>query len=248
MTIADTLVIAHRGTSSEAPENTLAAFRLALAQGCDAIELDIHLSADGRVIVCHDATIDRTTNGSGAIAEMTAAQLQQYDAGSWFGESFASERLPLLDEVLDLVPASVGINIEIKSYKHPEAERTLVALLEARNRLDSVFFSSFGHECLLRLKRWSPASKIGLLYEKDEKDYPGYFKRNQTDGYSLHPSHEIVDASYVEAAKRQGLKVYPWTIDDPQRMRELIRAGVSGIITNRPKLLRELLKEQSAQH
>lgn len=236
------LIIAHRGTSSEAPENTLAAFRLALEQGCNAIELDIHLSADRRVIVCHDATIDRTTNGSGAIAEMTAEELQRYDAGSWYGKSFAGERLPLLDEVLDLVPASVGINIEIKSDKHPDVVETLLALLHARNRLDSVFFSSFGHDCLLRLKRKSPASRIGLLYEEDA-DYPSFFERQQTEGYALHPYHKCVNEAYVAEAKKHGLQIYPWTVDDPDRMKELIRAGVSGIITNRPKLLRELLAQ-----
>ncbi len=243
MSIAQPLVIAHRGSSKEAPENTIAAFRLALEQGCDAIELDIHLSADRRVIVCHDATIDRTTNGTGAILDMTAAQLQQYDAGSWFGESFAGERLPLLDEVLDLVPASIGINIEIKCHQHPAVIETVLALLSSRNRLDSVFFSSFGHDCMVRLKQADPLARVGLLYDADEAECLSYFKRQQIDGYSLHPHHACVDGAYIEAAKAQGLQIYPWTVDDPERMRELIRLGASGVITNRPKLMRELLAE-----
>ena len=243
MSVNRMLVIAHRGASSEAPENTLAAFRLALAQGCDAIELDIHLSRDCRVVVCHDAAIDRTTNGSGAIADMTAEEIQSYDAGSWYGEGFAKERLPLLDEVLDLVPAAVEINIEIKSHEHPEVIPTLLALLESRHRLDSVFFSSFGHDCLLRLKRESSSARIGLLYNTDEVDYPSFFARNHTEGYSLHPHHACVDKVYVEAAGQQGLKVYPWTVDAPERMQELVAAGVSGIITDCPKRLRELLEQ-----
>lgn len=234
------LVIAHRGASSEAPENTLAAFRLALAQGCDAIELDIHLSADRRVVVCHDATIDRTTNGSGTIADMTAEELQQYDAGSWYGESFKEERLPLLDEVLDLVPASVEINIEIKSHEHPDVVETVLALLESRHRLNSVFFSSFGHDCMLRLKRASPAARIGLLYDNDD-DYPTFFERNQIEGFSLHPYHRCFDSTSVEAARKHGLQIYPWTVNDSECMKEMIRAGASGIITNYPKLLRDLL-------
>jgi len=238
------LVIAHRGSSKEAPENTIAAFRLALEQGCDGIELDIHLSADRRVIVCHDATIDRTTNGTGAILDMTAAQLQQYDAGSWFGESFAGERLPLLDEVLDLVSASIGINIEIKCYQHPDVIGTVLELLQSRNRLDSVFFSSFSHDCMVNLKQAAPSARVGLLYDKDAAaDCLSYFNRQQVDGYSLHPHQACVDGAYIEAAKRQGLQIYPWTVDDPERLQELIRSGASGIITNRPQLMRELLAE-----
>lgn len=237
------LVIAHRGSSKEAPENTMAAFRLALEQGCDAIEIDIHLSADRRIIVCHDATIDRTTNGTGAIKEMTAAQLRQYDAGSWFGESFAGERLPLLDEMLDLVPASIGINIEIKSYQNPDVIGTVLELLESRNRLDSVFFSCFGHDCMVRLKQAAPKARVGLLYDTDAAECLTYFKLQQVEGYSLHPHHACVDGSYIESAKAQGLQIYPWTVDEPERLRELIRAGASGIITNRPQLMRELLAD-----
>lgn len=243
MPTAQPLVIAHRGSSKEAPENTMAAFRLALEQGCDAIELDIHLSADRRVVVCHDATIDRTTNGTGAILEMTAAQLRQYDAGSWFGESFAGERLPLLDEVLELVPASIGINIEIKSHQHPDVVETVLELLDSRNRLDSVFFSSFGHDCMVRLKRAAPSARVGLLYDANAAECLSYFKRQQIEGYSLHPYHACVDGAYIEAAKAQGLQIYPWTVDEPERLKQWIRAGASGIITNRPQLMRELLAD-----
>lgn len=246
MLTAKPLIIAHRGSSKEAPENTMAAFRLALEQGCDAIELDIHLSADRRVIVCHDATIDRTTDGTGAIVEMTAAQLQQYDAGSWFGATFAGERLPLLEEVLDLVPASIGINIEIKSHQHPEVIGTVLALLESRNRLGSVFFSSFGHDCMVRLKQAAPSARVGLLYDSEAAECLSYFDRQQVEGYSLHPHKAYVDGSYIDAVKQQGLQIYPWTVDDPERMRELLRAGASGIITNRPKLMRELLADSLA--
>lgn len=235
------LVIAHRGASAEAPENTLAAFRLALEQGCDAIELDIHLSKDCRIIVCHDATIDRTTNGTGAIVGMTAEELMQYDAGSWFDGRFAGERLPLLDEVLDLVPAAVELNIEIKCTDHPDVIEAVLALLESRKRLGSVFFSCFSHDCMIRLKRAAPTARIGLLYEEDADNALTLFRRERIEGYSLHPRDIVANESHIQAAREQGLRVFPWTIDDRERMQRFIDAGVSGIITNRPHTLRQIV-------
>lgn len=238
-----TQIVAHRGASAEAPENTLAAFRLALEQGCDAIELDVHLSADEAIIVCHDETLERTTTGSGAIAEMTVAELKKHDAGLWFGAAFAGERLPLLDEVLDLVPPEIEINIEIKSAENPLINRRLVELLDRRNRMGSVFFSSFGHACMADLKKLAPEARVGLLYDEGPIDYEAFFKENGISGYSLHPYHLFANEEYVETAVRQGYRVYPWTVDDPERMKALIERGVTGIITNRPKLLRELMQE-----
>jgi glycerophosphoryl diester phosphodiesterase len=236
------LVTAHRGSSAEAPENTLAAFRLALEQRCDAIELDIHLSLDEAAVVCHDETLERTTNGTGAIAEKTAAELSAYDAGSWFSPAYAGERMPLLDEVLDLVPRTVAINIEIKSCRHPNVNRRLIELLESRDRLDSVFFSSFDHACMAAMKKLAPTARVGLLYEEGVVDYEAFFKEHGIQGYAVHPYHEYINREYVDKAARAGLQVYTWTVNDPGRMKEMIEAGVSGIITNHPKVLRELLE------
>lgn len=239
------LVVAHRGASAEAPENTLAAFRLALEQGCDAIELDIHLSADEKIIVVHDATLERTTSGTGAVAELTADELREFDAGGWFGPAFASERLPLLDEVLDLVPPEIQLNVEVKGYAHPNINRRLVELLERRNRMDSVFVSSFGLPELAELKKRAPSLRIGLLYDVDEAfDYADFFSRQGITGFSLHPYHGFVKPGYIEKASEHGLEVYPWTVDDPVRMKELAKAGAAGIITNRPLVLRELLAQK----
>jgi glycerophosphoryl diester phosphodiesterase len=237
------LVIAHRGASSEAPENTMAAFRLALEQGCDAIELDIHVSVDGEIVVCHDETLERTTDGSGKIADFTAAELKRYDAGSWFGEKYAGERLPLLKEVLELVPPQIGINVEIKSYNHPGVENILVELLERTGRIDSVFLSSFGHGSMVRCKRLSPSLRVGLLYDDELVDYEAFAGSNGISLYSLHIYHGVLTDDYAAEVIRSGLQVYPWTIDDPARMREVLEIGASGIITNCPGVLRKMLDE-----
>ncbi|WP_281166722.1 glycerophosphodiester phosphodiesterase [Paenibacillus ginsengihumi] len=123
------LVIGHRGAAGEAPENTLASFRLALEQGADAVELDVHMSADGEIIVCHDATVNRTTDGQGAISTMSTAELRQLDAGRWFHERFAGERLPLLEEAFRLVPDNIMIHVEIKCPYSVRLEERLLGLL-----------------------------------------------------------------------------------------------------------------------
>ncbi|WP_276353114.1 glycerophosphodiester phosphodiesterase [Cohnella caldifontis] len=243
------LVIAHRGASAEAPENTLAAFRLALEQGCDAIELDIHVSADGELVVCHDETLERTTDGTGRIAEMTAAELKRFDAGAWFGAKYRGERLPLLQEVLELVPPRIGINVEIKSFDHPGVERLLVDLLERTGRTGSVFLSSFDHDCMVRCKRLSPSLRVGLLYEEEEWfDYEAFERENGIALYSMHMYHGCLNGGFAAAAARRGLQVYPWTVDDPLLMRRMLEWGASGIITNRPGVLRKLLEENGGTH
>src|SRR5690554_5973778 len=132
MSKSELIVIGHRGCAAEAPENTLASFSLALQQKCDAIELDIQLSADNDIVVCHDRTIDRTTDRRGPVRQLTTAELKQADAGKWFDVKYAGERIPLLEEVLDLVPPSVELNIEIKNSCDGEIEPRLVDLLKRK--------------------------------------------------------------------------------------------------------------------
>jgi glycerophosphoryl diester phosphodiesterase len=234
------LNIGHRGAAGEAPENTIASFQLAIEQGCTALELDIHVSADGEIIVCHDATIDRTTDRRGAIKDLTVEQIKQADAGRWFHKAFTGERLPLLKEVFDAVPTGFPINVEIKCYKHPQVAQKLITLLHNSGRLNSVIVSSFGYEVLYSLKRAEPEIRIGLLYDK-RIDYQGLAEWNKVKLYSLHPHHLLVNQDYAKAAINQGYQIYPWTIDNEARMKELIGIQVSGIITNFPRKLNHLL-------
>jgi glycerophosphoryl diester phosphodiesterase len=235
------LVIAHRGAKGEAPENTLAAFRLGLEQGCDAAELDIHMSRDGELMVCHDATIDRTTSGSGRIREMTADELRAHDAGAWFGGEFAGERIPLLQEVFELFPADVMINVEIKDYGD-DVQPRLIELLARYNRFDSVIVSSFNHKCLARLKQLAPDVKIGLLYGENLVNHAGLADTAGFPVYSLHPNFRQISAEDVRDAVARGLKVFPYTVNNKEHWNIACEAGVTGIITDFPGELRQFLR------
>ncbi|TBL81760.1 glycerophosphodiester phosphodiesterase [Paenibacillus thalictri] len=238
------LVIAHRGAKGEAPENTLAAFRLGLEQGCDAIELDIHLSKDGELIVIHDATLDRTTDMKGAVNDLTVAELKQADAGSWFDEKFAGERLPLLEEVFDLTPPDVMINVEIKGSYGRKLEHALCALMKRKNRVHNVVVSSFDHKSLMFLKLLLPEAKIGLLYDMNAAKHSALADTLGLPVYSLHPNMKRIDTEDVREAIERGLRVYPYTINDEAQMQEAIDYGVSGIITDYPGRLNGLLDRQ----
>ncbi len=236
------LVIAHRGASAYAPENTIGAFLLGVEQSCDMIELDIHLTKDEQIVVCHDYTLDRTTNGKGAIAELTYDEIRVYDAGSWFGAEFASERVSLLEDVLQAVPSRVTFNVEIKSGDEPEINRILIELLEKTGRMESTVVSSFNHNCLVKLKKLAPNIRIGLLYDKGKIDIQAFEKKHGVGLFSLHPHHGLVNEHMVKSAADFGVVVYPWTVDEEGRQIELIQAQVAGIITNKPDQLVRLLQ------
>lgn len=239
------LIIAHRGSAGEAPENTLAAFELALRQGCDAIELDIHLSKDDELIVCHDSTVNRTTDGTGVIRQMTVSELQRFDAGRWFHESYAGERLPLLEEVFDLVPVDIMINVEIKETYEGLIEQRLLHMLRNRNRLSQVVVSSFDHKSLLRLKRSEPDVKIGLLYSQNAVDHSQLADLLGVPVYALHPYSKRIDQEDIVRATSRGLQVYPWTINNEEAMEQAIDSGVSGIITDYPAVLKRILASRN---
>jgi glycerophosphoryl diester phosphodiesterase len=235
-------VIGHRGAAGEAPENTLASFQLALTQGADGIELDIHLTKDGEMVVCHDPTIDRTTNGSGYIVEMEADEIKRFDAGGWFSQAYVGESIPTLMEVFDLVPDSIMINIEIKYAYQGQLETQLLDFLRKRNRLEHVVISSFDHKCIQRIKKAEPAVRVGLLYAGNLFDHAGYANQLGMDVYSIHPQYQLIDKADVLNAKAAGLETYPFTINLEEDFRKMMEYGVSGIITDFPGKLVQLLK------
>ncbi|MCS7463877.1 glycerophosphodiester phosphodiesterase [Paenibacillus doosanensis] len=235
------IIIAHRGAKGMAPENTLGAFRLGVEQGCEAIELDVHLSADGEIIVCHDETLDRTTNGKGMICEKTLAEIKSLDAGSWHSEAYRGETVPTLGEVFDAVPGSLMINVEVKQSYDGNMDRKLVQFLRERDLFDRVVVSSFDHQCLHRIKVLEPKTKIGLLYQLRLYNPAAYAKTFGVDVYSLHPYHRLIDREEVEQAIRAGLHMYPYTANEEQDLKALIDWGVSGIITDYPGRLKDLL-------
>ena len=163
------LIIAHRGSSAHAPENTLAAFQLAAEQGADAIELDVDLTRDGHAIIMHDATIDRTTDGSGAVNALTLEEIRRVDAGAWKSAAFKGERVPLLAEVFAAVGQRVLINVEVKStsLRSNGVEAKVAALVQQHDLFERVIISSFNPFALRRIKQIEPRLACGLLYAPD---------------------------------------------------------------------------------
>lgn len=220
---------AHRGASAAAPENTLAAFGLALQRQADGIELDVHLSGDGVPMVIHDDTLERTSNGRGRVSAWSAEALQALDAGRWFSPAFAGERIPTLEQVLQLVGEQARLNIEIKSAAAGEA---VLALLQ-RYPKTSALVSSFDHRLLARLRGQAPQLPLGFLV--DSPWWRLSLRRALVSAAeSFHPRQDLVCRPLLLACQRAGIKVYPWTVDDPVRQDELRRLGCDGLFTNLP--------------
>lgn len=238
-----TLNIAHRGASAYAPENTIAAFDKAVEQGADAIELDLHLSRDGELVVIHDDTLDRTTDGSGPVHEQSLEELRRLDAGRWFGEVFAGQRIPRLDEVLDRFAGKVQLALEIKagSSVFPGIEEKVISALRECAAIDQTAVASFDHYALRRLKEIEPAIRTAALLVGRPVSLSALAGPAKADGLALEAS--FVTKTEVEACRASGLQLVVWVVNDPAQMRHFIKLGVDGIITDRPDLLRLALSE-----
>jgi len=238
------LVMAHRGASGVAPENTLAAFEAALDAGADAIELDVTRCATGEIVVIHDDRLDRTTNGSGRVAKTPLSALHQLDAGSWFAPEYAGQRIPTLEEVLDRFGHRLRINIEIKgrSLRGNGIEKEIAEMVRARGLQEQVLVSSFNVMALVRIRRaaleieraligltpWSHwlAGRLAVLLARPQ---------------ALHPHHSMVDDRAVSWARDRGYRINVWTVNDAQTMTDMINLGVDAVTTNYPERLRALL-------
>ena len=242
--------VAHRGESTDAPENTMAAFRLAFERGDRAIELDVHLTRDEELLVCHDPDTLRTTGTKQIIRESCLQDLSALDAGSWKDRRWAGEKLPSLDRVLAELPAEVRCFIEIKVG--PEAVPALEKLVRRHDSKDAqLVIISFEASTIAEVKRRLPYLEAHLLawFEHDKQtltwsptaqhliDYAWSIGANGLGLDHVGP----VDHSFVQQAKLSGLALYAWTVDDLDRARQLIESGVDGITTNRAAWMREQL-------
>ncbi|HHX43131.1 MAG TPA: glycerophosphodiester phosphodiesterase [Chloroflexi bacterium] len=239
------LVIAHRGASGSAPENTMAAFQAAIDEGADGIELDVTRCASGEIVVIHDDTVDRTTDGSGAVADLELDALRALDAGSWFAPSFAGERIPLLAEVLDAYGASLRINIEIKGRELCDGgvEKEIAAMVRERRLQESVLISSFNPCALKRMQAAAPELQRGLLFVAPSTMFRAWsWAGHWVEAHALHPSAAGLDAAWVARAREGGYRVNAWTVNDPEEMLRVVASGVDGVITNYPGRLRALLQ------
>lgn len=237
----DFLVIAHRGASGHAPENTLSAFRKAIEMGADMYELDVRLAGDGEMIVMHDDKVDRTTNGKGKLSEFTLDELKKLDAGSWYGPEFAGERIPTLREALEAARGKIKVNIEVKESGF---EERIAALVDEMKMTEDVLITAFDHGVIVKLKKLNPSLRTGALVGDITPDEMG--ERISPLGCdTLNPRYTAVTKSLVRKAHENGLKVYPYTVNDTVSMQMIIKTGVDGIITNYPDTLAALLAKKS---
>lgn len=232
-----TQIWAHRGAAGMAPENTLAAFELALAQGAEGIEFDVQLSEDGFPVVIHDESVDRTTNGTGAVAGYTLAELRALDAGA--GRSgFAGASIPTLAEVLQLVaPTTVAINIELKNSEvnYPGLEEIVLAALDDFGLAERVVLSSFNHHSLRRLAKLGASCELAMLYSDPLVQPWRYAARIPVT--ALHPpARYLLRRRYVTKAHAAGLAVRPWVVNSESGLRRMLELGVDAVFTDRPDL------------
>jgi glycerophosphoryl diester phosphodiesterase len=241
-------IIAHRGASHDAPENTLAAIRLGWAQGADAVEIDVHLSQDGQVVVIHDATLHKTAGVRRRVALQTVAELQSFDVGSWKHARFAGERVPTLAEALATIPKGKRLFVEIKCG--PECIPAFANTFRAsRKTASQVVPIGFGSETMQGIKQALPELEVAWVAEF-RRTVRGWSPKAETlieraKAYGLDAldldGRGPLDAEFVAKVHAAGLKLYVWTVDSPARAGKLRAAGIDGLTTNKPGWLRKQL-------
>lgn len=238
-------MIAHRGASGHAPENTMAAFRRAVELGAGFIETDLHLTRDAKFIAIHDATLERTTNGHGSIHDATLAELRKLDAGKWYDREFTGERIPTLEEVLDFSKNNdVVFYLEVKYDVAWGMHHTLVAAIRNAENAARTIVISFDPSTIAAVRRVDPSIMVGLLADdSDRVARPDLVRAAQRAGArQLCVRSSILTSELVERAHGADLQVATWTINDPETMRAAVRAGVDGIMTDLPDRLRSILE------
>ena len=243
-------VISHRGANKHAPQNTLPAFEKSIQIVVDGFETDIHVTKDGVPVVCHNYTIDETSDGKGLIAEMMLEELRQYDFGSYFSEDFKGTKIPTLEEFLTLCEkADIEIlNIELKSPKQGETgivKKTIDAV-KSHGLYDKLIISSFDAGLLIEAKQIDSTCKTGLLYSLQTFSSAKVFFMPATYASSikadaLHPHFIHVTPGYVFRAHKKGIKVNVWTVDKAFLTKYLLWCSVDGIITNIPEMVKSII-------
>ena len=238
------LVIAHRGASGNAPENTLAAFRKAVSLGANFIETDLQLSRDARFVAIHDDTVNRTTNGSGSVHELCLADLRKLDAGSWFGSEFAGERIPTLEEILEFSKKNdVVFYLEIKPGGAWGGEHGLIGALRESGEIPRVVVISFDAAIVTNIRKIEPTLMTGLLYDGQIQD--PLDKAVEIGARQLAVRGDLVTPAMIAAAKKKDLQVVCWTVNHPAHMRMLAAAGVDGIMSDYPDRLVAAVKKET---
>jgi glycerophosphoryl diester phosphodiesterase len=236
------LNIAHRGASGSAPENTIAAFDKALEMNADYIELDVQMSKDGRLVVIHDSTVDRTTNGTGMVKEMTLKELQCLDAGAWFHHTYQHQQIPTLEEVLDRYDhKEIGFLIELKDPElYPGIEIKIARVIEKAKNKNPIIVQSFDQQAIKRFCKVAPFIPTGILLNlwenpiTDEK-----LKKFASYVHYVNPYFSLVDTELVRRVKKHKMNIFTWAVNNRMTVQYLKDLNVDGIVTDYPDLLHE---------
>ena len=239
----NTKIFAHRGAAGYAPENTLEAFELAVKMGAHGIELDVHISKDGELVVTHDEQIERVSNGFGYVKDLTLRELKALDFNRTHPE-YLHAKIPTLKEILELIaPTDLGINIELKNslIEYPDLERRVVELAAGIIPLERILFSSFNHQSMARMKELDSQLYCGLLYEASLIQPWKYAEKLQMNALHPHFSQVITPGGFCRDAHDAGIQVNTWTVDEEQDILKTLKEGVDILITNYPDRVRKLL-------
>jgi len=247
-------ILAHRGASAVAPENTIAAFRRAHELGADGIELDVQLTRDKIPVVIHDDTVERTTNGRGRVCDLTIGEIARLDAGAWKSAVFNGEPIPTLAQVFEslmdwlkpvgrALPCLINVELKTERFFTDGLEQQVLNVIARYNLQDRILLSSFSPWALHRARAINRDLPRGYLYDMT---MPLVLRkawlRFWADPQAMHPEASMLDAAYMNWAKRKNLQVNTWTVDDPAQAQRLAALGVHAIITNQPDVIRDALK------
>ncbi len=234
----EVLIIAHRGASSIAPENTLKAFKKAIELKADFIEFDVRESKDGEIVIMHDANTFRTTGHFGFIKKMTLEELKQLDCGD-------GERIPTFRELVKLAKGKIGLNCEVKARGIAEQ---IVNIINEEEMIDSTIISSFKHDVLLRIQKLEPRIKLASLEPTRTGWIKTWLSRKKlirvainNKFYAINPFFKLVNEDFKNKAHHHNIKIFPWTVNSESAIKKMINIGVDGIITNEVQRVRELL-------
>lgn len=241
VSIGQTLVSAHRGESTYAPENTIPAIEKAIEDGADYVEIDVRLTADGQVILMHDADTKRTTNGNLVVKDSTYEELLTLDAGSWFSEEYADTKIPTLEEAIELCKGNIMMNIELKpSNNKGELEQAVAELITEYNMEGQCIVTSFNQKSILTVKNENPEIVTGYIYTFG---YSNNIEYKAMDVLSI--SSRYLTRDVVTGAHKKGIIVAAWTVNDSREMRRMVAIGVDNIITDNTPLAKKMIYEKN---
>lgn len=239
------LNIAHRGFSGVYPENTMLAFEKAMEAGCDGIELDVQLTKDGVPVIMHDEKVDRTTDGTGYLKDYTFAKIRKLNAKYRYEKSDIFCEVPSLREYFELVKdKNIFTNVELKNsvILYENLEEKVLDLIDEYDLRDRILISSFNHLSVVKMKKMAPDMKYGFLEESIVLDAAKYAKRYEID--YLHPSWQSVTEEYCRQARKEGVEINTWTVNDLALLKKMQTLQIHGVITNFPDRVKALQKER----